>query len=819
MNFRRFFEIIIGLKRILRALTYTFLCFLSILFLGACSVTDHLQEGEYLLYSQRIKGTEEVSREALAELYKQRPNRKILGFMPYVHIYYLGKKFYDSTEVVQEIKETKVKYNQRIQAAENEKKKEKLQEKKENKLEKLDRKLREGNWLMRAPGEPPSLYDSSLTSVTEKQMTFYVRSKGFFRGEVKAKVDTTEKFVRVTYAVREGKPYIIENITYTSVPGKNYIEDQSIDSLIKVNQDEALLQEGERYEEQNLTAERERLYQLLKNNGYYDFNRQYIFYNIDTTKKSGKVFINLIISDPGRGLKHKKYTISNVVFDTDISTIGAESDTVSYNGVEYIFGDREYSTRILDNKIKLQPGKLYSQRDIQISQRQLASLDMYKFININFEKNQNDTIENSLTAYIRTSPLKKYQITDEIGINVAQGFVPGPFLNLSFKDRNIFGGFEIFEINLKAAIEGYASFSDPDKVLQTQEFSSNFSLAFPELLFPVGKVRDLFRDDAPRTRLLTGATLIKRPEYDRLNLKTSINYSILRNLYSSYNISLIDINVINTIRTDTIFERYLDTLAKAGNNLRFSFNKAFVTSTNFSYTYNNNEFGQNKRSKYFKLFLESGGFWPSLLSQNDSLLNLQIFRFVKANADLRYYFPVRAKSTFAMRFNFGIAYPYGEQNALPYEKYFFAGGSNSIRAWRPRRLGPGSYFDPLRGNQIEQPGELLFETSYEYRFNIFSFFDGAVFVDAGNIWSITEDANRPGSSFQPNSFFKEIGVGTGFGLRLNFSFLILRFDVGIKAYDPAEAEGEKFVLPRLLENPPFGRDNQTIINIGIGYPF
>jgi outer membrane protein assembly factor BamA len=193
-------------------------------------------------------------------------------------------------------------------------------------------------------------------------------------------------------------------------------------------------------------------------------------------------------------------------------------------------------------------------------------------------------------------------------------------------------------------------------------------------------------------------------------------------------------------------------------------------------------------------------------------MGLQTFRYVKMNADLRYYYPVK-KNTFAMRYNFGYAYPYGNNRGLPYEKYYFAGGPNSIRAWQLRRLGPGTYAPRDSSGQItyriERPGELLLEMSWEYRFKIVSFFEGAAFVDAGNVWMLTKDPARPGSEFKVNTFFRQIAVGTGVGLRLNFTFFILRFDLGIKAYDPAV---QQFVL--------FNSGLKGgIINFGIGYPF
>lgn len=820
MNFSLFFDnIFSGLK----GLFYNFVVYLFVVLLTSCSVTSRLKKDQYLLYRHKIKGNQQISTETLSEIYKQQPNRKILGWMPYVDIYYFGRKFYDSAKVTRKLEQTKEKFNAKINKANKDKRKDKLIVQKEKKVKNLEQKLKEGNWLMRVPGEAPSFYDSSVTHLTEQQMSYFVHSKGFFNGSVKALVDTNRKKISVTYLVRENKPFIIDRIKYT-------IKDKKIDSLVELTRKDSPLQTGKKYNENDLTDERDRINDLLKNNGYFDFNRQFIYFNVDTTQRRNFVEIEIVVENPGPGKSHNQYTVSKVVFDADVNAKASEKiDTSQFRKINFILEGHNYSKRILSNKIEIKPGKLFHQKDLLATQKKLATLDMFKFVNINFEKNSHDSAKNTLTAYVRTSPLKKFQITDEAGLTVTSlGFVPGPFGNISFKNRNIFGGFEIFETNVKAAVEGYSSFSNPNVILRTQEYSGNLTLTFPEFLFPARKIRGYFNKMNARTRFLAGAMLINRPEYERLNLKNSYSYNWSHGKYSSSNFSLIDVNIINTLRKTEQFSDYLVTLQKKyGNNLIYSFKNSLVTNSNYSYTFNNNQLGVNEKSHYFKLYLESAGFWWNLLNAaaNDKILNLKIYKYVKGNIDVRFYYPTGKKSTFVMRYNLGVAYSYDKEGVLPYEKYFFAGGSNSMRAWRPRRLGPGSYADTTANGEIsykyEKPGDMQIEMNFEYRFHMIGFFDGAFFVDAGNVWRVRADAarNQPGSVFRFNSFYRQIAVGTGFGLRLNFSFLLLRLDVGVKAVDPAEPRGQRFVLPNILQKPPFGPKNQTVLNIGIGYPF
>ncbi len=825
MNFILFFD---NIFESLRSLYYTFLFCCTIFLLGACSVTRNLNEDEYLLSKVSVKGNKKVNKEALLEIVKQTPNRKIAGAMPYLSIYNFGRKFYDTTKVSKEIARAEKKYTDKIEHAGTDKKKEKYTLRKEKKLEKLNQKKEDGNWLMRVPGEPPVIYDSASTSQSTRHMSYYVKSQGFFRGYVVSSTDTVGKKIKVRYKVSEGKGYYVKGFSYI-LPEKNR-EERAIDSIVQANFHHSHIKTGERYNEEYLSAERERVNELLKNEGYYDFSRQYIFFNVDTIQEPYSVYLSLIIENAKDKKEHQQYFVNKIIFDADVTEKKSfDTDTISYKNIDFILYGNNYSKRILENKIKIKYRKLYRIKDIQATQRHLATLDMFKFININYEKDRQDSTGNSLIAYIRTSPLKKFQITDEWGLTVAtQAFVPGPFANINFKTRNVFGGFEVLDINLKASAEGYSSFSDPNNVLRTQEFSGNTGLTFAEILFPFSKIRDLLKDYSPRTKVAGGASLTKRPEYDRLIINSSYQYAWFTGQYSTYTFSLIDVNIINTLRKERAFVEYLENLHNNyGSNLIYSFNNSFVSNSNISYIYNDNQLNQNKNSSYVKLYAEPGGtiFNIPNLAPQDSIFGLKTYRYLRGSVDLRKYFPLSKKSTFAVRLNVGAVYAYDATGALPYEKFYFAGGSNSIRAWKPRRLGPGSYVD--RNNEgepqynFEQPGEFLIENSYEYRFNITGFIDGALFIDAGNIWTLHRESSysRPGSLLQANTFLQQIAVGSGFGIRLNFSFLILRFDIGIKTIDPSRPKGERFVLPELFDAPPFGPKNLTAFNIGIGYPF
>jgi len=787
----------------------------TLFFILSCSPTKQLKENEYLLYKQTIKGNRKIPYDDLSVYYKQTPNRKFLGTTPYVAIYYLGKKHYDSLKIAHKKEVVEKKFNDKIEAEQKAKKRRRLENRKEKRLEVFNKNLKDGNWLMRVPGEKPVIFDSAQMHLTERQMHYYLHSQGYFLSDVTTDIDTSGKKISVTYKIHEGDFYRIKSIKYT-------IKDKKIDSLVHANLKDSPIKVNNRYRETDVSDERERLTRLLKDNGYFDFSRQYIFFKLDSTIGNKMIAMDVLIQNPSGKDAHDQYTISQIYFNTE-STLKRDKtrDTVEYKGIHYIYYDNRFSKKLLNSKMSFHPGDLYNQSKIQITQRQLGSMDMYRFVNLNFEKNSDSA--KTLTAFINTSPLQKYQLTQEYGINVGQALVPGPFGNITIRARNVLRGFEVYETSFRYAIDGQYGFSDTSGVFKTQEYGVNTSVSFPQIFIPT-QLKYKFKEYAPRTKLMTGYNFQMRPEYTRQSVRSALTYSWMPNIYKQYNVSLIDINVI-TSNLSNFFRSYLDTLDKSGNKLSVSFRRAFVTSFNAYYIFNNSEFGKIKKSRYFKPFVEIGGLIPALLRQTDStLFSLQYFQFVRLNTDLRFYQPVGKTNVIATRLNAGFARPFGNSAkdgnfVLPYEKYFFAGGSNSIRAWKPRRLGPGSYKDPKNGYKFEQPGEILLEASLEYRFNIFSFFDGAVFADAGNSWTFNYDDTRPGSQFKFDSFYKQIAIGIGYGIRLNFSFLILRFDIGSKIYDPGEPEGKRFIAQKLIKYPPFGVSEQTALNIGIGYPF
>jgi hypothetical protein len=788
----------------------------------SCSLTKGLENNELLLTDIDIQGVNKSDAEAVKNLIQQKPNTRIpiLNISPGVMVYNLGNALYDSSKLAEKHQQTKKEIqelSEKIRQENSSGKIERRYKKLSNKVSSLEKKLDFGNWFMRT-GNPKVILDSAKTASSKQQISIYLQNNSFFDAGVTTKIDTSAKKAKVNYLITENSSYIIDSLFNSS-------EDTTLYRLLKENQKYALLKAGTRYSQSDVTNERQRVEDLLKANGYFTFSKSYIEYNVykDTVEKH--VVIEQNIQKPRAGKNHQIYTIDSITF-----SIASPNELIEDNEINTIWNDigfsmyqDKYSEKIISSRIFQEKGDVYNKNAVIETQRQLANLDMFRFVNISF-----DTLGSSITTKIFTRPNQKFQITNQLGASVTEQ-LPGPFFSHSLRNRNLFKGLEIFEFNFRAGLEGVASATAEGGVYRSRELSTSASIIFPQFLVPFNfGTLEKFGRYNPRTRTLLGYSFVNRPEYTREALNNIVAYTwATRNLKQQFSVNLLDANLIRS-NLDSLFQERLEELQNQGNNLINSFLPSFVSSISGQVIINFNQYGlfQKKDASLWRLFAESGGTtlnWIDPKRYGDR--NLNYFQFLKFQSDFRKYIPLTNKSTFAYRLNLGLAKPYGISNGvLPYEKYFFAGGSTSIRAWQPRRLGPGSFTPEVREDgtfdyRFEQPGEILFEAMFEYRRKLFGYFDGAIFVDAGNTWTFAVDPSREGTDFKIDRFYKELAIGTGIGLRMDFDFLVLRLDMGIKAYDPARPENERFILDNLSLKNPLGEPGQRVFNIGIGYPF
>ncbi len=778
--------------------------------------TKHLKEDEYLLYQQKIKGNKNIQSSDLELFFRQRPNRKILGLpiMPYLSAYYLGKP--ESYQARATRKKQKANQWFDKKKARKPDKETKWKRRLDKKLAKAELLYNEGPSIRRSFGEAPTIADDQALEDTRVQMTNFISKKGYFENEVKLVKRKKGKRSFLEYSIDEGKPTQVEWINYS-------FSDSTLKSLIENRPlKRPIVQKGMVYDEYAIRDEIESIDKKLKNSGYFRFRKQYITILVNDTLGQQKVGLSFNVIPPLNSNASRRYKISAVNFieDASIESDLAKRDTNSYQGVKYIHFKSFVKPKQLNQKVKLYPNQFYSQDNTIKTQRNLANLNVYKYTNIRY-----DSAKQGFQAYIYTTPLPKYSTSFEVGAAVTQ-WLPGPFGSLSFRTRNVFGGAEMLDINLKGKIEAQTSFASETNFYQSADLGISTGLTFPNIAFP-SPFRFRFNDQNPKTSVVAGYIYSSRPEYARHNANAHLRYAVSPKTSTTWALKFLDFTMVTTDVRDPRFSQYLLDLRDNGNNLIYSFGNSVVTSMSVDYVYNDFKLNRNKEAKYYNAFFESGGtvwnfFEGTTTEPNDTILGLQYYKFLKGSFDYRKYFPTTRYSLAAFRITGGLSYPYGANRAMPYEKYFFAGGSNTIRAWKPRRLGPGSYANVDENGQInyqfEQPGEILLLANLEWRFGIYRFLKGALFLDAGNVWRIYANPAQPGGEFAVDRFFKEIALGVGYGFRFDFSFIVLRLDAGMKLYDPALPEGSRFVGGSLENYDPFNQ-NRTLWNISIGYPF
>jgi hypothetical protein len=572
--------------------TTTGFALLALIQLSGCVRQIPNDQKRSLLGTTVFKGNQTIKDSELEALIPQKPNRRFLGLpiFPYLALYQVGLVAYSKEDQQRKLNEITQEYQQKL--AENQgnlAQLNKIQRRYSRKITKTQRRIEEGNDLMRILGEPPVYFDPLDVEKNAEKIKGYLFNNGFFQNTVEATTDTLFKRVRITYYIDENRPTLLRSIVYQ-------VADPRVDSLLRITRKNAFLVAKDRYKGVSFEEERIRIETLLRDNGYYGFSRQNVSYLVNDTIRNPKtdslykqVDVRVRVDKPSGQTAFTPYKVQSVQFEvlppSNLPDSLFQRDTTSYQGIRYIFSEKKFSPRILNSKLLIRPGKLYSQQDERETQRQLSLTDQFRFVNYGF-----DTTASGLKSYFRAIPLDKYQISADVGLNVIQlQQAPGPFANLSYKIRNIFQGLENFEANLRGGIEAVTGFND-GKLYRSQELSLNTSLIFPQLLMPAGAFRYQFGKYNPRTQVGLGFNYVNRPEYTRTSVKSALTYSLQPSPKTFVNLSLLDLNILNTTRLAPEFDSLLTSLQSQGNNLINSFRRSFVSDVNFTFVYNTNNF-------------------------------------------------------------------------------------------------------------------------------------------------------------------------------------------------------------------------------------
>jgi len=803
------FSLLMALKRhvpkLVVALTLT---------VSACSPTRKLQEGEYLLVKNKVENDSRVvTKSELEGFIRQKPNRKILGFYRF-HLQVFNLVDDEKLEAAsQRIADKNDARNRRRSAKGKDPK---------------DRRRSFWEWL-RDIGEEPVLYDALTAKKSAEQLQTYLNGKGHFNAIVSDSVilDTAKKKARAVYVVKSGTPYRVRDFKYE-------VTDPRLSILVRPETGKSrIMRAGMNYDVERFQKERERIDRLLKSNGYYAFDDSYVRFRVDSALGSHEVNMTLYLEDPVRkdtmlvrSKGHQTYTIRNiyVLTDHDPKRPFASKDTLFYNGIYFITnGKFRHRPDMLYDKLFFSEGDLYRVRRSELTYQYLSGLRAFRLINVVFRDAIEPDGDHVLDCYIQLSPALRQSYSIEAQGTNTEGNL-GISASLSYQNRNLFRGAEILELKLRGGIETQVvSTNVADRPIweglpfNTLEFSPELSLTIPKFIAPF-RTDKLLRYGNPRSIISLSYNFQQRPDYTRSIFTGRFGYHWSQGLNLQHRLNPLEVNFVNIYNEDPQFIQRIENLRDEL--LRNSYRPHLTTTTNYTLTYSGQKLNKRENFSFLRLRLESSGnllrgIFAAAQADKDTtgsyrVFNIPFAQYLKYEIDFRRYLIPNAHSQVVLRAYHGMAYPLLNLGAVPFESSFFAGGANGIRAWPVRSLGPGSLPDSL--NLRDQFADIKLEFNIEYRFDIYRWFKGAVFADAGNIWLVKPDKDRPNSNFDFSRFYKEIALGMGLGLRLDFNFFVIRLDVATPFHDPSFDEGDRWVVERF-------QWSDVNLNIGIGYPF
>ena len=690
--------------------------------------------------------------------------------------------------------------------------------KKRNQKDSLNQKQSTVQFFKRAP----ILLDSTGVQNTLTNLQAYYRKQGFLHAKIAYQIVDLEAKKQVNFLVEEGvqsvfttnDSLIIDN-PQLAISSKLFLKNFSV------------IKEGSPLSIELLNQQKNLISNYFRNQGYFYFTPEVVGIHINDLADTTFNQVNLIYKIPSLNYVNIESRRYDRIFR--FGQLKLDETTLNQTDDSNAWIKKSINSNQIRRIINFKEGDVYSLEKVNQSLLNIYATDQFKTVNLTF-----DTSSTKVYPKIELVKNNKYTFSSELGGSIFRG-IPGPFLTNSFKIRQVFSYLDYLDFTGRIGFEAQTGFINTETTRKNLELNLSTTLNLPSLFIP--RSLDAWKKSltASQTQIGLGYDYIDRPEYNRTNFKLFQRYNWRKSSTKYFQLSLVDLNLLNTYypisSTSSAFIAYLEELRLKGNNLYRSFNPSFVSSINFQYNYRSFLPSNTlKTGESFLVNLESGGTSLNLLGSKKlsfienifgSNQEIQFYRYLRMNVDYRKYILVgkRLKSQLAFKLNTGVAYAYGSENnyQLPYEKNFFIGGPSSIRAWKPRRLGPGGY--NTTNNLIEQPGSMIIESSVEYRFPIVQFLgkiNGALFIDAGNIWNIDHGQSNTVGNFNANNFLNEIAVGTGFGVRWDFDFFLLRLDLASKVINPANATNEKWVLPKTTWG---SGENPIEFNIGIGYPF
>jgi outer membrane protein assembly factor BamA len=790
---------------------------LIIIGLTSCSPTRKVKDGEHLLHRNVVFNNDtKISDSELLSYARQKPNRKILGFWRF-HLWIYST-------VNQE--KFKPRYEKRVEKRRllNEKRKA------EGKKPKNSQPLSLAKWRLQV-GEAPVLLDTVLMNRSSEQIELYLKNHGYFNASVRdsvIEVSSNSKMLNAGFILDAKTPYTIKSLNLK-------IEDQTVENLVESNIKSSLIQVGDLYQTDVIDAERDRITENLKNSGYYAFVRNFISFEADSALGTNEVDLTMIISNPAKRVAgfvdstisypHTRYKINDIYIVGDYrirSESNPESDTLFFDNIHYISENQlSFRPKAIKQSVYIQKHDLYSKKAADRTYNRISQYKAFKFININFRPVNADSSD-LLNCEIQVSPKPRHAYTIQTqGTNTGGNL--GVSVDLIYQNSNLLKGLELFQLRLNGALEVQKILSNVNEDNQTiqQYLPFNTILVGPEASLQLPKIprfMNFLGSSSQKTTITTSYNFQQRPDYKRSIFNTAYGYTAKPNARVSNTLNPVEINFVN-VDLGSDFEALLN----QSNNqfLKNSFRSQLISAMRYTFTYNSQKVGESKNFFFFQTNVESSGLLlnasrylypnPGIVDDKFVVFGVPYSQYVRFDTDFRYYWYVGKTSSIAVRNIVGLGIPYNNSDVMPFVKSFFGGGANGNRAWVVRSLGPGSY-SPEGGIRFDQIGDIKIEFNFEYRAKLYKLFEGAAFVDAGNIWLRKKDATRLNADFQFDRFYNEFAVGAGLGLRLNFDFFIIRLDAAHPMREPAYEMGNRWSFNRL-------QMRSVNLNFGIGYPF
>ena len=814
----------------------------GVILLSACNTTKYLGPDEIFLEENKIelKTDQQIKKKGnfkyeLSTLYKQRPNTSFL-FVPREWYYYKLQDTLDNSNFTKGFK----------------------------------------RWRMRQFGEEPVFYDPPLTESTERAMEYYLQSKGYFLAKVQSFYDYTDrknKKVEVSYEVKPNRQYLIDTVEFAS-------RDTQILNILRAEQRSSFLNPGNPVDVSLYEKETGRIVNLLRNKGYAYFGSNSIA-SLEADSSNYKARLILEILLPPNDSIHRTYTVGNLFLYPDYdptSTGPSRIDTIA-EGIYFLGDSTGYKIRekVLLRSLYLKKGDLFRQDNFDRTNRQLNNLGIFRFVTLKAEPDPD--IPGQINFRIFLTPNKRLEFGSDLEVNTSNNpFVPGQLLgvsgNVSFRHRNLFRGAESFVSNIEGGVDlNLASLGkmDTTSLISTLDLRVQSNLFLPKfidfmgfysLLDKIHILRHPFYSalvDRGATRISMSYNYLDRIELFTLyTLNAGFGYDFRPSNRHRYLINHFGIDYFSPNTTPFFEEKIL----AINTNLKRSFDKQLFTSflfRDFNYTYTGltNRHGESN-SLITQLELSGlevclanmlyNAFSKSATPDTFTLdlkggAEIEFSQYVRMEFDFRHYWKLSKGQTMVFRALIGLAAPFGFSSSVPYAKQFFTGGPQSVRAWNAREIGPGGYLDPLSKDPTTNPtlffqtGEFKLDLNAEYRFPIFTLFgikyEGALFLDAGNVWTTIPDTSRTYSQLRwtptydennvkiSDNLFKYIAVGTGFGLRLDFSYFIFRLDLGMKLRNPyPQTDDQGNLIKEVFWRSPFQQGLRDLnFNLGLGYPF